>query len=118
MSNTTHEVQWKAYSEAWADIRPEERTKFLTQSVSTNCSFTDPDTEKFGLEELTSHIEKFQQQFSGAYFETRGFIEHHGQSVAEWMMHSQDGSDFLPGKSVARYGDDGKMTQIAGFWRV
>ena len=118
MPNTTHEAQWKAYSEAWANINPEERKKLLAQSVAMNCSFSDPETEVFGLEAFTKHIEKFQEQYPGAYFETRKLIEHHGQSVAEWMMHGKDGSNFLPGTSVARYGDDGKMTHIAGFWKL
>ena len=118
MTDTTHQAQWDQYSQAWADITPEERQNLLQQSVSTNCFFTDPDTEVVGLSDFTAHIERFQNQFPGAYFETRSFIEHHGQSVAQWMMHGKDGSDVLPGTSVARYGDDGKMTHIAGFWKL
>ena len=118
MSKNKHEALWNKYSEAWASAAPEKRKELLTQVASESCSFADPDTEVFGLEALTAHIAKFQEQFPGAYFETRRFIEHHGQSVAEWMMHDKDGSEFLPGVSVARYGEDGKMTHIAGFWRL
>ena len=118
MSTKTHEAQWNAYTEAWSAITPEERKQLLTQTVATTCSFADPDTEGSGLEAFTAHIEKFQKDYPGAYFEVRKFLEHHGQSVAEWMMHGKDGSEFLAGTSVARYGDDGKLLQVAGFWKL
>ena len=118
MSNHTHEAQWEKYTAAWGAITPEERRNLLDQSVSANCCFADPDTEGSGLEAFTAHIENFQKQYPGAYFETRRFIEHHGQSVADWMMHNKDGSDFLPGTSVARYGEDGTLTNVAGFWKL
>lgn len=116
--NNAQETQWNKYLEAWAAITSEHRKALLDQSVSASCCFTDPDTEVHGLGAFTTHIEKFQEQFPGAYFRTNKFIEHHGQSVAEWMMHNKDGSEFLPGTSVARYGQDGKMTHIAGFWKL
>ena len=118
MSNDTHEAQWKAYSEAWADITPEKRRELLVPVVAAGCLFADPDTEVGGLDAFLAHIEKFQQDYPGAYFETRKFMEHHGQSLAEWMMRSKDGAEFLPGTSVARYGEDGRITQIAGFWKL
>ncbi|MCU1321089.1 MAG: nuclear transport factor 2 family protein [Acidobacteriaceae bacterium] len=118
MPNKTYEAQWETYSEAWTGISPQQRKELLTHSVAINCSFADPDTEGAGLEALTAHIEKFQKDYPGAYFETRRFIEHHGQSVAEWMMRGKDDSEFLPGTSVARYGEDGKITHLAGFWKL
>ena len=118
MSSNTHEAQWQAYSEAWAHITPEKRKELLSPVISEDCSFADPDTEVHGLDAFIVHIEKFQRDYPGAYFETRKFIEHHGQSVAGWIMRGKDGAEFLPGTSVARYGEDGRMTHIAGFWKL
>ncbi|WP_419804306.1 hypothetical protein [Terriglobus sp.] len=118
MSNGTHDSQWNTYSGAWANVTPEERNRLLTQSVATNFSFSTPDTEGSGVESFTALLEKFQKQYPGSHFETRTFIEHHGQSVAEWILYGGDGSELLKGTTVARYGDDGKMTHVAGFWKI
>jgi SnoaL-like domain len=118
MTDRMKEVRWRSYSEAWADITPETREKLLDESVVTDCYFADPDTELQGFQAFTAHIEKFQRDYAGAYFETLEFIEHHRQSVARWMMHGKDGSDLLQGTTVARYETDGKMTHIAGFWKL
>jgi hypothetical protein len=117
MANETLEMLWNTYSEAWSEITTKERKQLLTRGVTSDCYFADPNTELRGLAAFTRHIEEFQKLYPGAYFETLKFSEHHGQSVAEWMMHGKNGSELLPGISVARYAN-GKMSHVAGFWKL
>lgn len=118
MPNQMHDATWKTYGEAWADVPPTERQQLLSQCVAKECAFADPNTELSGVEALTAQIEEFQKLYPGAYFKTSRFLSHHGQSVAQWMMHAKDGSELFPGISVARYGEDGRITHLAGFWTL
>jgi hypothetical protein len=41
-----------------------------------------------------------------------------GQALAEWIMYDKNGTEFLSGKSFARFGPDGRLTQLTGFWEL
>ena len=118
MQNTQHEATWKIYQDAWADISADTRKQLISESVAEGCHFADPNSELASVGALIAHIEEFQKAYPGAYFVTHKFMEHHGQSIAEWMMYAKDGSEFLPGTSVARYGADGRLTDLAGYWKL
>jgi hypothetical protein len=93
------------------EITPEDRANLLNQSVATNRYSSHPDTEVLKRSGVESPYQEASEGLSRTHCETRELIEHHRQSVARWMMHCMDGSELLPGPSVARYGNDGKMKE-------
>jgi hypothetical protein len=118
MEKQAYESTWNGYQDAWADVSDAERQRLLLHFVDDECTFESPAGEGRGLAELTTHIEAFQAQYPGATFRTHTMIAHHGQALAEWMMHDKDGAAFLPGKSYARFGNDGRLIQLVGFWQL
>ena len=118
MTDQTHELIWKTYQDAWADIPAAERQQLLHQSVAQDCTFTSPTSDGKGLQELTATIEQFQKQFPGATFQTHKMIQHHQQALAEWIMYDKQGIEFLAGKSYARLNSDNRLFALVGFWEL
>ena len=118
MANQAREATWKAYQDAWADIAPEKRQDLLRQSVAEDCIFSSPSNNGRGAQALIAMIEDFQKMYPRASFRNHKMIEHHDEALAEWTMYDKSGAAFLPGKSYARFGLDGRLTQLSGFWEL
>ena len=118
MGNEAHHATWTTYQDAWADVTPAERQSLLSRSVAEDCVFADPSTEGHGLKALTAHIEQFQKLYPGASFKTPKLPEHHGQALAEWKMYGKDGAELSSGTSFARFGEDGRLTHLIGFFET
>ena len=109
---------WNTYQDAWADIAVSERERLLAASVTEDIVFTNPLNEGQGLGNLVTHVAGFQVQFPGAYFRTNKLLVQHGQLLAEWTMFHKDGSEFVTAHTYARFGAQGLLSHLAGFWKV
>ncbi len=118
MVNEAHRATWMKYEEAWAGISSADRMEILADTSAEDCVFATPQAEGSSRAALAQVLEQFQQQFRGAHIRTQRFIEHHRQSHAEWIIYSSEGAELLSGASVARYGEDGRITHLAGFWET
>ena len=118
--NTLDTLQklWKNYQDAWADISPSERERLLRASTAEDVVFTSPNAKGQGFGNLLAHIADFQTQFPGAYFRNNRLFEQHGQLLSEWTMFNRDGSEFLTAHSYAQCNDGGRLTHLAGFWKL
>ena len=88
----------------------------ITDSVSPDCVYTDPASVSRGHRELTAKMQATQRNFPGARFRNDKFAQHHGQAVSSWTMLDGTGSAIFTGTSYARYGDDGRLAQMTGFF--
>ena len=116
MPNGAFLSTWKTYQAAWSDISAEERKELLRDSVSANCVYADPTAECRGIDELISKIEDSQKQYPGASFENTKFLDHHDQGLSNWTMHDATGGTVAVGTSYARFGQDGLLVQMTGFF--
>ena len=108
---------WSTYSNAWRDVSSEERGRLLKASVADDVTFTAPGTNGRGVADLISMLEEFQRTYPGAYFDTTVLIVQNGQSLATWSMLDRTGAAILGGNSYARWGDEGRIVHLAGFWQ-
>lgn len=118
MEKEIYALNWSTYQDAWSDVSAAERQALLGRAVAEECTFESPGGAGRGLAQLAAHIEVFQAQYPGASFKTHAMIAHHEQALAEWMIYDQDGAECLSGKSYARFGDDGRIRQLVGFWQA
>lgn len=117
MSEDSKLATWHTYQAAWApQLSTAERQELLTSSVAEDGVYTDPNSECVGQATLLAHIEAFRQQLPDAPFRNRTFRSHHAQSLAEWTLYDAHGAELQPGASYARFGADGRLTHIAGFF--
>ena len=118
MLDSTQETTWYTYQKAWSDVSSAERRELLTRSVSEDGIYTDPQSECRGYDALQTHIEQFRESMPGASFKNHRYLEHHAQSHAEWILYDAQGQELQPGNSYALYGEDGRITRVAGFFAV
>jgi ketosteroid isomerase-like protein len=117
MTATIQEL-WTIYADAWRDVSPEERQRLLDACLADDVTFTSPDNNDQGIANFIPVLEKFQKTFPGAYFETTDLIVQNNQSLAAWAMTDRAGTVLLNGHSYARYGEQGRIVHLAGFWQA
>ena len=118
MSNQDYLYTWNTYQAAWSDISSEERKKLLHSSVAQDAIYSDPGSECHGLDELSVRIEASQKKYPGASFRNEKFLEHHQQGLFSWKMHDAHGKLIAVGTSYARFGSDGLLAQMTGFFEL
>ena len=118
MTEENLQLMWNSYQDAWADIPLDKRERLLRASVSEDVVFTNPNASGQGFGNLLTHVGEFQKQFPGAHFRSNRLLEQHGQLLSEWTMLNRDGSEFVTAHSYAQYNDEGRLTHLAGFWKL
>jgi hypothetical protein len=109
---------WTTYQAAWSVVSDDKRQKMLDDSVAPDCVYTDPVSISRGHRELTAKMQATQRNFPGATFRNDKFAQHHGQAISSWTMLDRNGTAIFAGTSYARYGDDGRLAQMTGFFEA
>lgn len=109
---------WNTYQAAWSGVSDTERQRMLDESVAPDCVYTDPVSVSRGHRELTAKMQATQRNFPGATFRNDKFAQHHGQAISNWTMFDENGSAIFTGTSYARYGADGRLAQMTGFFEA
>ena len=116
MTDEAKLTAWTDYQAAWSDISDEERRALLGRSVAESCVYSDPTSNCDGVEALICHIKQSQKKMPGARFQNDEFLDHHEHGLSEWTMFDGKGTKVTTGTSYARFGADGLMTQMTGFF--
>ena len=107
---------WNTYQAAWSGVSDNHRQRMLDDSVAPDCVYTDPVSVSRGHRELTAKMQATQANFPGATFRNDKFAHHHDQAISSWTMLNKDGDAIFAGTSYARFGDDGRLAQMTGFF--
>ena len=108
-----------SYQSAYGpDIAPADRERLIRQTVSDDVVFFTPFAEGQGLGNLLEHVGQFQKQNPGKHFESNGVLAHHSQILSAWTMYNKEGSEFKSGHTYARLNEQGRLTHLAGFFKV
>jgi hypothetical protein len=86
--------------------------------VAPDCVYTDPTSVSRGYRELTAKMQATQRNFPDATFRNDTFACRHDQAISNWTMFDGDGKAIFTGTSYARYGDDGRLAQMTGFFEA
>jgi len=117
MHNEAYLATWTTYQSAWSsDISARERQDILTRTVAEDCIAADPTDQCHGHAELIAKIGRSNQRFPGASFRNDTFTEHHAQALIHWTMLDGAGKAFVQGASYVRFGADGRLTHLTGFF--
>ncbi len=111
-------ASWTTYLSAWGPVSAAERQDLLRRSVSEQCIYTDPTDECHDVGELIARMEQTQARFPGSRITNDKLLAHDMQSLSYWTMVDGDGVLLTPGNSYARYGEDGRLVQMSGFYEV
>ena len=112
-----HLSTFQTYQSAWTlGVSADERQRLLGLSVAEDCVYQDPGIECRGHAELIAKIEDANQKGPGAKFRNDSFFEHHDQGVVNWTMFDGAGDEYGRGASYVRFGADGRLTHMTGFY--
>ncbi len=117
MTDPVRLATWNAYQAAWSDISDGERRELLNRNVVPDCLYTDAQLQCRGVDALISKIEQSQRAAPGASFRNDQLTEYRGQAISEWTMYGADGAARVQGTSYARFGADGRLTHMTGFFK-
>lgn len=84
--------------------------------MAEDCAYCDPAFECRGYAELLLKMDHSKQHFPGAIFQVDSFFEHHAQAIANWTMFDGKRVEFVKGASHIRFGEDGRLTHMTGFF--
>lgn len=105
------------YCEAWSDPDPAARAAALAGVWAKDARYTDPRADTRGAEALLAHIAGVLAQRPGArVVRTSAIQQHHGFVRFAWRVIEADGNRLPEGLDIAVIGDDGRITQIIGFF--
>jgi hypothetical protein len=105
------------YCEAWSDPEPAARAAALAEVWAEGGRYTDPRADARGAEALLDHIAGVLAQRPGArVVRTSAVQQHHGFARFAWRVIEADGTMLPEGLDLAMIGDDGRITQIIGFF--
>lgn len=110
------ENTWNNFQAAWSDIPADRRAELLHDNLSEDCVYTDPNGMAHSYDELAERIQGTQTQFPGASFTGDTFTTHHMQAISTWTMRDGENNPIFLGKSFARFGEDGRLVQMTGFF--
>jgi SnoaL-like domain len=91
------------------------RRELLTTLYTGESTYTDPQVDLRGLEEIDGFIAQTQEHFPGLSFRLGGAIDaHHNQVRFQWRAGSAEAPDQYVGFDVI-VTDDGRIRHVYGF---
>ena len=106
---------WESYMACWTDPDEADRKLVLSHLLGARCTYTDPNIEITGIDELSDYMVQFQKNHPGAKFVTTRFNTHHDCTLTHWSMVSNEGVVLRRGASFGVF-KDGKLSKIVGFF--
>jgi hypothetical protein len=105
------------YCEAWSDPEPAARAAALAEVWAEGGRYTDPRADTRGAEALLAHIAGVLAQRPGArVIRTSAIQQHHGFVRFAWRVIEAGGTKLPEGLDIAVIGEDGRISQIIGFF--
>lgn len=106
---------WESYSASWS--MPEaDRLQRLEETVSSEVTYTDPNISLRGIAAFSEYMAGFQSNMPDTCFAIREVLNHHGRTLSHWNMMNADNTVVGTGTSFAELTNDGKLTNINGFF--
>ncbi len=105
------------YGAAWNETDHEARLALLAKVWSAESRYVDPRVSVTGPEELSDYISAVQSAMPGARLVLTGEAEEHHAFVRfHWALVDAAGTTLLPGVDFVTLAEDGRLTQVVGFF--
>jgi hypothetical protein len=106
------------YLDAFNETDAERRRELIETTYTPDCTYTDPQADLRGPEQIDAFIEQMQAQFSGFTFTLGGPIDaHHNQARFQWKAGPAEAPDTFVGFDVL-VAEDGRIQSVYGFMDV
>jgi SnoaL-like domain len=103
------------YLEAFNETDSDRRRELLEMLCTSDCTYTDPNVDLHGAEQLDGFIAQTQERFPGFTFTLGGPIDaHHSQARFQWHAGPDGAPDDYVGFDVI-VAEDGRIRSVYGF---
>lgn len=103
------------YIASFNEADPSRRREMIERLYTTDSTYTDPNVEIRGPEEIDGFVALTQARFPGFTFKLAGPIDaHHDQARFQWQAGPADDPDQYVGFDVI-VADDGRIRNVYGF---
>jgi hypothetical protein len=106
---------WRKYARCWS-AADSDRAASLKAQVAEDVRYRDPNADLQGIGGLSAYMAGFQGAFPGHRFEIDSVVSHHDRSLARWRQVDAIGGFVSEGISFATHHDDGKFSDVTGFF--
>jgi SnoaL-like domain len=115
MSDVTATV--RTYIDLWNETSGEARMKGITETFTTDATYTDPMADVAGYDGIDAVMAGAQGQFSGFTFKLLdGVDSNHNIARFRWeLVPAGGGESIVIGSDIAVFSEDGKIRSIYGF---
>jgi hypothetical protein len=105
------------YFAMWNEADPAARRRHIEAAWAADGSYVDPLQEAGGHDALDQMVDGVHTQFPGHCFRRTSAVDgHHDRARFGWQLAAPDGSVTVAGVDVARFGPDGRLASITGFF--
>lgn len=106
-----------SYFECWNASNAEQRAEAIAKTWAEEATSSDPLAQVTGHDDLAAMFVGTQEAYPGHTFRQVGELDtHHNLLRWGWEMIDGAGNRVLDGIDVALFGDDGRLTYLAGFF--
>lgn len=103
------------YLEVFNETNADRRQALLEALCTPDCTYTDPNVDLCGAEQINGFIEQTQEHFPGFTFTLGGPIDaHHSQARFQWHAGPADAPADYVGFDVI-VAEDGRICNVYGF---
>lgn len=103
------------YLEAFNETNADRRRELLATLYTPDCTYTDPQVDLRGAEQIDGFIEQTQERFPGFTFTLGGPIDaHHNQARFRWHAGPAEAPDGFVGFDVI-VAEGGRIRNVYGF---
>lgn len=112
-----HTTLIDTYLEAYGEPDDARRAELVARVFSATATLADPPFAATGHAELAGTFGAVLAQFPGHRFtRTSAIDEHHDTARYGWALTGPDGAVAVAGMDVVRFGDDGLIADVTGFF--
>lgn len=106
-----------AWLVAYAQPDLAQRRQSIQQIWAADGTLIDPPFDGAGHEALSGMVDVVLTHYAGHTFRRTTRVDlHHGYARYGWELVGPDGAVAVGGTDIARFGDDGRLTQVVGFF--
>lgn len=114
---TDHELVIDTYLAAYGEPDTTKRAELVADAFAVDATLADPPFSATGHVELSASFAEVQAQFPQHRFTRTSAVDHHhGTARFTWSLDASDGSTAVAGTDFVRFGPEGKIESVAGFF--
>lgn len=101
----------------YAEPDPERRRTLLDQAWAPDGVLLDPPFDGAGVDAIAALTDAVLEQFPGHTFRRSTDVDqHHDRARYGWELVAADGAVSVSGTDIARFGHDGRLVEVVGFF--